>query len=427
VKTCLFLIAGHLSPGIAGSSLVDYEIARFFLGRNIRLHIVTRLTKSEQIVADDILNYAQNGQAILHTIDEAPVRPVVYSDKAKAAHECMNVPHMHTQALYQLLASIQAKHPEISYLISGPDNHWALIAPLLYGDTHGIAILGDDVSKRLLHSAFVIPTKTKEHADAVLANIHSGQCLNMSPVALGPLYSESCLSLCSFSSTEANSYSVSGLSSCSPVNIVVPPRRVRLSDQVIKAVNSGTTLTAINIIHIGNLITAASSRFISDFAEALTIIRDPNFKIHLHLVGKNDTWMPLSMFEELRSPGFEFTCHGWLSEEDLFELNSSIDVALCYSNYPVGVRTRVVDYLSRGLCTIVHPSASGALSYLEHKKNCIFAWDAYSLAEAMTSIYLEPSLVRKIARNGHEEYWRRHNSDSYLPELCRSFLPGLLE
>lgn len=417
----LVLIPGHLDYGVSGSAIFNTETVIYLLDSGCNVDVVTQIKSEGFKVADNILRHRN-----LHLLR------VFYSDSLMTGD--ISIPEKRLDSYIEasskigidvarvvqcaklLSAYINIRPRSISCFISGPDHFWPLCIPDLLGELSGLVVWADDISSRLLHSAFVLPTSTKEDADGVLANIRRGQIYCQAPILLHKLYKDTNIVLASFSIAEARRHSVPGFGHFVNIKLPVPFK------SLVKYPRHKRIPNVIDVIHIGNLGTAASSSFLQTLSRALSDGNSSELSIRINLVGVDKTWIPLSHLTGILPPNIKIKTYGWLNEEQLSELASRMDIALSFSNYPVGIRTRIVDYLSRGLPVIAHVASSESLPGLIHRRNIMFCYDQNSLWTSLEELARSRELRQCLAKQGYQYYLNNHVPDDVFTHMFAKYL-----
>ena len=79
------------------------------------------------------------------------------------------------------------------------------------------------------------------------------------------------------------------------------------------------------------------------------------------------------------------------------------------SDYPVGIRTRILTSLSYGLPCIAHISSSLGLHRLKHGENILFCHDTLSFVECVENLMHIKGLPEKIGKNSRDLWLKNYN------------------
>lgn len=156
------------------------------------------------------------------------------------------------------------------------------------------------------------------------------------------------------------------------------------------------------LTHIGDLGTTASRKNLNFLLRCLKILsKKINNKIKIKFIGRYDKKIE-STFKNIE---FEYT--GYLENLD-DEINNS-DAMISVSDYPVGIRTRILTSLSYGLPCIAHISSSLGLHRLKHGENILFCHDTLSFVECVENLMHIKGLPEKIGKNSRDLWLKNYN------------------
>jgi glycosyltransferase involved in cell wall biosynthesis len=168
----------------------------------------------------------------------------------------------------------------------------------------------------------------------------------------------------------------------------------------------------INLCHLGDLETTASKNNIEFLRNSLNILsKKINKKIIITFIGR--------FKKKIISPysNIEFRYLGFVENLSL-EFNK-FDALISVSDYPVGVRTRIISALSHGVPCISHYAASYGLYQLKSGHDILFCKNSNEFAENINLLCNDKNLQIKLSYNSRQTWLKYFNPKTNVDKILK--------
>lgn len=168
----------------------------------------------------------------------------------------------------------------------------------------------------------------------------------------------------------------------------------------------------LKIMHIGHLKGIATLYGIRDIANIILPILDKSIggdNYELHIVGGYFDQLDVKLKKVLLEHK-SVIIRGQVSPSDIEFITS--DLLIVPTSIELGIRVRIITAFSFGLPVVAHIANKKGIPELEHEFNCMIGNSPTQLAENITNLYRNPSLLKKIRVESRNTYLNNFSIES---------------